>query len=60
MLHPCYMHSHNQRPSYMLMSKKLSEPPAQQEDLFRQENMWLCVLTLRTQHPDTMAKVQIC
>lgn len=41
----------------MPMSKKL---PEQQNDLPRQENMRLCVLALRSQQPDTMAKVQIC
>lgn len=51
------MHNHNQRPSYMPMSKKL---PEQQNDLPRQENMRLCVLALRSQQPDTMVKVQIC
>lgn len=59
MLHPCYMHSHIQGPSYILMSKKLPEPPAQQKELPRQENMQLCVPALRNQQPDTMAKIQI-
>lgn len=57
---PCYMHNHNQRPSYTLMSKKVPEPPAQQKDLLRQENTQLRALALRSWQPDTMAKVQIC
>lgn len=48
MLHPCYMHNRKQRQSYMLMSKKLPEPPAQQKDLPRQGNMQLCIPALRS------------
>lgn len=60
MLLPHYMHNHNHRPSYMLMSKKLPEPSAEQKDLVRQENTQLHVIAFRSQQPEARAMVQIC